>query len=144
MAARNMYRIEINIHNKLCVNLVIYKVHQHVHNSPPLLPTLSQNYLCTLSHTITSRFILILPSHLRLSSKWSLSFRCPHLHPVKHVSFPHMCHMPLPSLSSRFDTLITTTINNLLHLPSTCETKFHTHIKSRQTQEFCVHQPLYF
>jgi len=27
MAARNMYRIEINIHEKLCVNLVIYKEH---------------------------------------------------------------------------------------------------------------------
>jgi len=27
MAARNMYRIEINIHEKLCVKLVIYKDH---------------------------------------------------------------------------------------------------------------------
>jgi len=27
MAARNMYRIEINIHEKLCVKLFIYKDH---------------------------------------------------------------------------------------------------------------------
>jgi hypothetical protein len=28
MAARNMYRIEINIHEKLCVKSVIYKDHK--------------------------------------------------------------------------------------------------------------------
>ena len=54
MAARNMYRIEINIHEKLCVKLVIYKVYQHVHNSPPLLPVLSQTNLATLPHTTVS------------------------------------------------------------------------------------------
>jgi hypothetical protein len=31
MAARNMYRIEINIHEKLCVRLVIYKDHTSTH-----------------------------------------------------------------------------------------------------------------
>ena len=31
MAARNMYRIEINIHEKLCVKLVIYKDHTRMH-----------------------------------------------------------------------------------------------------------------
>ena len=31
MAARNMYRIEINIHEKLCVKLVIYKDHTGMH-----------------------------------------------------------------------------------------------------------------
>ena len=32
MAARNMYRIEINIHEKLRVKLVIYKDHTNIHN----------------------------------------------------------------------------------------------------------------
>jgi hypothetical protein len=51
----------------------------------------------------SSRSILILSSHLRLSSKWSLYITSPHQNPVYTSPRIHTCCMPRPSHSSRFD-----------------------------------------
>jgi hypothetical protein len=55
----------------------------------------------------TSYFLKI---HLRIvllstprSSKWSISLRLPHQNPVCTSPLPHMCYVPRPSHSSRFD-----------------------------------------
>jgi hypothetical protein len=49
----------------------------------------------TPTPTTSSRSVLILPSHLCVSSKWSRSGL-----KTLHTSLPHACHMPRPSLSS--------------------------------------------
>ena len=52
------------------------------------------------SHFLRSSFILT--SHLRLSSKQSLSLRCPIQNPEYTSPLPHTCYMPRPSHSSQF------------------------------------------
>ena len=47
------------------------------------------------------QFNIILPSASG-PPEWSLSLRFPHQNPVHPSPFPHTCHMPRPSHSSRF------------------------------------------
>ena len=80
------------------------KDHYRTHNSPPLVPVLSQ---IDPVHTPTSHF---LKSHLNIifpsttgSSMWSLSLRFPHQNPLYTSPLPsHTCYMPRPSHSSQF------------------------------------------
>ena len=63
-----------------------------VHTPPPHPP----------SHFLMIHRNIILPSKPG-SSKWSLSLRFPHQNPVYTSPLPHMCYIPRPSHSSRFD-----------------------------------------
>ena len=47
MAAWNMWRIEINIHEKLCIRLVIYKDHARMHSQQNIRWTISSETLGT-------------------------------------------------------------------------------------------------
>ena len=47
MAARNMQRIEINIHEKLCVKLVIYKDHTRMHGQKNITFWKALNVYCS-------------------------------------------------------------------------------------------------
>ena len=80
------------------------KVHYHIHKCPSYFTILRQ---LNLVHTPTSQFlkinvIIFLPCMPR-STKWTLSFRFPHQSPVYASPLTHMCYMPCPSHSSRFD-----------------------------------------
>jgi hypothetical protein len=74
------------------------------HKRRPPVPILSQpNPVHTpTSHFPKIRLNVILPS-MPGSSKWSLSLRFPHLYPVYTSTFTHICYMPRPPHSSRFD-----------------------------------------
>jgi len=73
------------------------KVHCHNHKSPLPHPILSQFNPVHASPSHFLKSILILSSHLILSSKWSLSFKPPNQNPVCTSSVSHTCHMPRPS-----------------------------------------------
>ena len=80
------------------------KVHYHIHKCLSLFPILSQ---LNSVHTHTSKFLnvhlnIFLPCMPR-SPKWTLSLRFPHQSPVYASPLPHMCYMPCPSHSPRFD-----------------------------------------
>jgi len=58
------------------------------------LPPSSARWIqSTVFHPIHFNII----SHLRVSSKWSHSFRLPHQNPTWIAVLPHICHMPHPA-----------------------------------------------
>ena len=59
-------------------------VHYRVHNSPPLVPLLSQ------INPVSATCIVILPSHLRLGLHL-VTFRFSHQNPCTNLSSPHSC-----------------------------------------------------
>ena len=80
------------------------KVHYRIHKCPLLFPILSH---ITPVHAVAPHFPkihlhIILPSKLG-SSKWFLSLMFPHQNPLYTSPLPHMCYMPCPPHSSRFD-----------------------------------------
>jgi hypothetical protein len=80
------------------------KVHYNIYNHLSLFWVTSTQSMPPPppSHFPKIYFNIILPSMSR-SSKLPLSFRFPHQNPVWTSSIPHMCYMPCPSHSSRFD-----------------------------------------
>jgi len=70
------------------------RAHYRVHESPPLVPILSQLHLL---HTVSC-----FPSMSR-SSEWSLSFRLSDQNLVCISHRVHACYMPSPSLSPWLD-----------------------------------------
>ena len=70
-------------------------------NTCPYLES-HQSSPCPPPHFHRIQFNIILPSTPG-SSKWSLSPWFPHQNPVYISALSHMCHMPRPSHSSRFD-----------------------------------------
>ena len=79
------------------------KVHYRTHKLPPPVPVLSQRHPVptTPSHFLKIRLNIILPS-TSWSSQWSFPLRFPHQNLLHTSHFPHTCHMPRPSYSSRF------------------------------------------
>jgi hypothetical protein len=80
------------------------KVHHRIHNSPPLVPVLSQvNPLLTVpANLLKIHCEPILPS-VRRSFKWSFSFGLSHQNPVHVSPLSHACHMPRPPHYPLFD-----------------------------------------
>ena len=79
------------------------KVHYRTHKRPPPVPILRQLHpvSTTPSHVLKIHLNIILPS-TSWSPHWSLSLRFLHQHLVHTSPFPHTCHMPRPTHSSRF------------------------------------------
>ena len=78
------------------------KVLYSIHKCPPLVLIVNRSIQSIPPHTISWRSILILSSHLRVSPKWSLSFRFPHQNTVYASPLPHTSYMPIPSYCSQF------------------------------------------
>jgi len=79
------------------------KVHYRVYKCPPPVPIRSQiSPVHAPLIPLPWRSVLILSSHLRLRSMWSLSLRFHYQNPACTASVPHTCYMPHPS-HSRFD-----------------------------------------
>jgi hypothetical protein len=79
------------------------KVYYRICKSPSV-PVLSQPNPVHAPHPTSRWSILILSSHLRLGlPKWSPSLMSLYQNPVSNSTLPHTCHMPHPSLSSRFE-----------------------------------------
>ena len=78
-------------------------VQNRIHNSSPLVLTLSQiNPIHALpANFLKINFTIILPSTPR-SSKWPLSVGFPHQNLVETSPLPHTCYMPHRSHSSWF------------------------------------------
>ena len=71
------------------------RIHYHVHNSPQVVPVLSQiNPLHTLQSNLFKIHFNIILLSMPKSSKWYLSFRFPHQNPVCISLLPCTQHMP--------------------------------------------------
>jgi hypothetical protein len=66
----------------------------------------------TYPHPTSWRSILILSTHLRLGSQWSLSLPFPHQDPIRPTLLTHTRHNPSPSHSSQNIFNNTDIINN--------------------------------
>ena len=101
------------------------RVHYHTHNSPPVVPILSQ---LEPVHAPTSHFLKIhlniIPPSTSGFPKWSLSLRFPHQNPEYTFPLPHMRYLPCPSHSSR--------------RKYTVHAKFYLNVKLYRTAEFCA------
>ena len=82
------------------------KVHYCTHKSPSPVT----------SHFLETHFNIILPSTLR-SSKWSLSIRSLHQHPVCTCPVPHTCHIPSPSHSCVWCRIVLSTVTSSFLYP---------------------------
>jgi hypothetical protein len=79
------------------------KVHYRTHKCPPTVPILSQ---FDPVHALTSHFLLVHPNILPSTSetsKWSLSPRFSHHHPLYASIISLTCYMPHSPHSSQFD-----------------------------------------
>ena len=81
-----------------------WKVQYRIHNSSPPVPIVSQSNSVHASafYFLKIQFNIILFS-TPMSSKWSLSIRCPYQNPVYTSTVAHTCHLAGPSRASWFD-----------------------------------------
>jgi len=70
------------------------RFHDRVHNSPTIVPILSQ---INPVHPLSLRHFNISLTTKSGSSKWFLSLRFPHQTPIHTTPLPHTCHMIRPS-----------------------------------------------
>ena len=129
MAARNMYRIEINIHEKLWVKLVVYKHHTRTHGQQnikkqvlnPLNAEL--NPICHLLLLLGSHHILHV-SRIRVNLKHVF----PNASKLYVVYFGSQCSGWLSckfilNLSVRHDVVLTTVMHELLWVIASMQLK---------------------
>ena len=83
------------------------KVHYRTHKRPPPISILGQP---NPVHIPTSHLLEIYPNIIHPSTprppQWSLSLRLPHQDPIHPSVLTHTRHVPSPSHSSRFYTLL--------------------------------------
>jgi hypothetical protein len=77
------------------------KVHYRVHNSPPLVPILSQMNPSTSFHRISLRFVLISSFHLHLGLTSGIKFS-----DQNFICSSDACYMPIPSCSHNIYWLV--------------------------------------